>query len=66
MEGHPHPAEASLVVGFYFMYWIFSVEYVYFIYMKYEMILTYVFFGIFLIFATMFILCDGEAAFYDR
>jgi hypothetical protein len=23
-------------------------------------------FGIFLIFATMFILCDGEAAFYDR
>ena len=44
-EGHPHPAEASHVVGFYFMYWIFSVEYVYFIYMKYEMFLTYVFFG---------------------
>ena len=47
------------------MYWIFSIEYVCFIYMKYEMFLTYVFFGIFLIFATMFILCDGEAAFYD-
>ena len=48
------------------MYWIFSVEYVYFIYMKYEMFLTYVFFGIFLIFVVMFILCDGEVVFYDR
>ena len=66
MEGHPHPAEASLVVGFYFMYWIFSVEYVCFIYMKYEMFLTYVFFGIFLIFVAMFIFCDGEAVFCDR
>ena len=66
MEGHPHLAEASLVVGFYSMHWIFSVEYVRFIYMKYEMLLTYVIFGIFLIFAVMFILCDGEAVFYDR
>ena len=30
------------------------------------MFLTYVFFGIFLIFVAMFILCDGEAGFYDR
>jgi hypothetical protein len=29
------------------------------------MLLTYVFFRIFLIFAAMFILCDGEAVFYD-
>ena len=65
-EGHLYPAEASLIVGFYFMYWIFSVEYVCFIYMKYEMFLTYVFLGIFLIFVVMFILCDREAVFYDR
>ena len=30
------------------------------------MFLTFVFFGIFFIFAAMFILCDGEAVFYDR
>jgi hypothetical protein len=30
------------------------------------MFLTYVFYGIFVIFAVMFILCDGKAAFYNR
>jgi hypothetical protein len=30
------------------------------------MFVTYVFFGIFFIFAVMFILCDGVAVFYDR